>query len=68
MGDWKRDRLGPGYVVGVQRRQIRVGRRPEPVVVVRLLEDMKSGDELVLTRRDVRFAATGMEYELRVRG
>lgn len=65
MADWKRERLGASYVVGVQRRQVRVGHHAEPVVVVRLGNDMKAGDELVMTRRTVRFVAFGMDYELR---
>lgn len=65
MSDWKRARLGPSYTIGVRRRQIRVGCEPEPIVVVRLIEDMKAGDEIVLTRRAMRFASIGMEYEIR---
>lgn len=65
LADWKRERLGASYVMGVQRRQVRVGRRTEPVVVLHLIEDMRAGDELVMTRRDVRFCAIGMDYELR---
>jgi hypothetical protein len=63
--DWKRERLGRSYTIGVRWRQVRVARPPEPIVVIRLAEDMKAGDELVLTRRDLRFATTGMEYEAR---
>ena len=62
--NWRRALLGGSYVMGVQRRQIRVGRHVEPIVVIRLIDDMKAGDELVMTRRDVRFAATGIDYEL----
>jgi hypothetical protein len=29
------------------------------------LEDLKAGDELIMVRRDVRFAATGMAFEER---
>lgn len=62
MSVWKRKRLGASYVFGVQRRQIRVGCAAEPVVVIRVLATMQPGDELVLTRRDVKFAAMGLDY------
>lgn len=65
MVDWKRKRLGPSYTIGVQRRQVRVGKPGEPVVVVRVVEGLKPGDELILTRRVVQFAASGVEFELR---
>ncbi len=65
MSQWKRARLGAMYTIGVRRRQVRVGRASEPIVVITLCENMQAGDEIVLTRRDVRFAATGMDYELR---
>lgn len=65
---WRRQRLGPSFLVGVQRRQVRVGRQAEPVAVIRLIEDVKAGEELILTRRDVRFAAIGLDYELRRSG
>ena len=62
---WKRKRLGASYVMSVPRRQIRVGKAIEPVGILRVLEDMKAGDEIVMTRRDVRFVALGIDYELR---
>lgn len=65
MSDWKRQRLGPTFTIGVRRRQVRVGRAAEPITVIRLVEDAKAGTELVLTRRDMRFAAIGMDYEAR---
>jgi hypothetical protein len=62
---WYRKHLGAPYRLEVQRRQVKPGRKKEPVVVISLMEDMKAGDELVMLRRNVRFAAIGVDYEER---
>lgn len=59
---WKAKRLGLTNLHGIQWRQVRVGRPIEPVAVIRLVEDARAGDEVVLTRRDMRFLVFGMEY------
>jgi hypothetical protein len=65
VSDWKRKRLGGMFAFGVERRQIRVGRAAEPVLVIRVCENLVPGDELVLTRSNLRFATIGVDSEER---
>lgn len=64
MSAWKKKRLGKDYCMGHDRRQIRVGQSPEPVAVIRVLEPVGPGDEIVLTPRMIRWAAIGYLSEL----
>jgi hypothetical protein len=59
----RRARLGVTYLGGVERRQVRVGKHKEPVAVLRLVDDAKAGEEIVLTRRMMRFLVDGLAYE-----